>query len=188
MNKVKVTELRKYLKQKTDKELIDEIVELFKVNRQVQEIYSIKVNPDKEELLLEEYKNKIIQQFFPDWGKDVLNYKVLKQLVSDFEKVAVKKISVIELLLYYVESGVEFTNSYGDIDAKFYNNIARIYEKALKTIVKNNYEKKYYMQCLAIMKDSEHIGWGFGDWMYELFCDYLSHMVDEFEGGLTKNI
>ena len=62
------------------------------------------MNPDNEELLLEDYKDKITQQFFPNKGMDVLNYNVLKKLVSDFEKVVVKKSSVVELLLCYAEN------------------------------------------------------------------------------------
>lgn len=178
MKKAKITDLRKYLKQKSDKELIDDIVELFKINKQIQEIYSLKVNPDNEELLLEEYKDKIIQQFFPNRGMDVLNYNVLKKLVSDFEKVVVKKSTLVELLLCYAENGVDFTNTYGDIDGKFYNNIASVYEKALKLIVKNNLEESYYPKCQSIMDGSVDIGWGFGDWMVELFYDYLGDVLD----------
>ncbi|MDM8534924.1 DUF6155 family protein, partial [Clostridiaceae bacterium HSG29] len=105
MKKVKIADLRKYLKQKSEKQLIDEILELFKANKQVQEIYSIKVIPNNERFLLEEYKEKIDQQFFPDRGINVLNYNVLKKLVSDFEKAAVNKSCIIELLLCYVENG-----------------------------------------------------------------------------------
>lgn len=154
-------------------------MELFKINKQVQESYSLKVNPDNEVLLLEEYKDQIIQQFFPNRGMDVLNYKVLKKLVSDFEKVAVKKSSIVELLLCYAENGVDFTNSYGDIDGKFYNNIENIYEKALKLIAENDLEETYYLICKSIMNDSSGIGWGFGDWMDELFYDYFSDMSYE---------
>ncbi len=179
MKKAKITDLRKYLKQKSEKELINEIVELFKASKQVQEIYSLKVNPNNEEFLLSEYKDKITQQFFPNRGMNVLNYNVLKKLVSDFEKAAVRKSSVIELLLCYVENGVDFTNSYGDIDGKFYNNIARIFEKALKLIAKNDLEETFYFKCQSIMDDSIGIGWGFGDWMEELFYDYLSDILDE---------
>ncbi len=38
MKRAKIIDLKKYLKGKSEKELIDEIVELFKTNKQVQEI------------------------------------------------------------------------------------------------------------------------------------------------------
>jgi|ASRP01.1.fsa_nt_gi hypothetical protein len=179
MKRAKIIDLKKYLKGKSEKELIDEIVELFKTNKQVQEIYSIKLNPQNEEILLEEYKDKVIQQFFPSRGMNVLNYNVLKKLISDFEKVAIKKSNVIELLLCYAENGVDFTNSYGDIDEQFYNNISKIYEKALYLIAENNLEEKYLEDCQNIMNDATGIGWGFGDWMDELFYDYFGDFIKE---------
>lgn len=179
MKKVKIADLRKYLKKKSDKELMDEIVELFKTNKQVQEIYSIKVNPANEALLLKEYKEKITEHFFPSRGMIELDYKYLKQLISDFEKTSPSNKNVVELLLCYAECGVDFTNTYGDIDAKFYNNIAGIFERALHLIVKSDLEELYYLNCKSIMDDSTDIGWGFSDWMVELFHDYLGDFLDE---------
>lgn len=185
MKKAKIADLRKYLKQKSDKELMDEIVELFKTNKQVQEIYSIKVNPANEELLLKEYKEKIVKHFFPNRGMIGLDYNYLKYLISDFEKVALSNKNVVELLLCYAENGVDFTNTYGDIDAKFYNNIVGIFERALHLIVKCDLEESYYLNCKSIMDDSVGIGWGFGDWMVELFYDYLGDFLDE-QGELDE--
>lgn len=185
MKKIKIVDLRKYLKQKTEKELIDEIVELFKSNKQVQEIYSVKVNPANEELILEEYKEKIAVHFFPNRGMVGLDYRYLKHLISDFEKVALSDKNIVELLLYYAEIGVDFTNTYGDIDAKFYDNIAGIFERALHLIVKYDLEELYYLKCRSIIDDSAGIGWGFGDWMVEMFYDYLGDFLDE-QGDLDE--
>lgn len=179
MKKAKITDLRKYLEDKSNKELIDEIVELFKSNKQVQESYTLKVDPENEKILLEEYKDKVCQQFFPDRGLNVLNYSILKKLISEFETVAINKSNIIELLLCYAENGVDFTNSFGDIDGKFYRNIAKIFEKALKLIVDNKLEEKYLVDCQRIMNESIDIGWGFGDWMCELFYDYIGGFEEE---------
>ena len=130
MKRIKITDLKKYLQNKSDKELIDEIVELFKMNKQIQELYSLKVNPENEQTLLEEYMDKIEEQFFPDRGFNIPNFGVLKKIVADFKKVAIKQRNVIELLLHYAENGVDFTNSFGDIDEKFYNHIINIYQEA----------------------------------------------------------
>jgi hypothetical protein len=83
------------------------------------------------------------------------------------------------LLLCYAENGVDFTNSYGDIDEQFYNNISKIYEKALYLIAENNLEEKYLDDCRSIMNDATGIGWGFGDWMDELFYDYFGGFIEE---------
>ncbi len=46
-----------------------------------------------------------------------------------------------ELMLSYVEQGVKFTNTYGDIDERFYSSMATMYEKVI-TIC--NEEEKFF--------------------------------------------
>ncbi|MFC5591244.1 hypothetical protein ACFPRA_20385 [Sporosarcina soli] len=46
-----------------------------------------------------------------------------------------------ELMLYSVEQGVKFTNTYGDIDERFYSSMATMYEKVI-TIC--NMEEKFF--------------------------------------------
>lgn len=46
-------------------------------------------------------------------------------------------------MMPYVENGVEFTNCYGDIDERFYNNIAGMYEKSIDVILENSLENDF---------------------------------------------
>jgi hypothetical protein len=46
----------------------------------------------------------------------------LKKAVSDFERVSKEPKNFADLMISYVEFGVDFTNDYGDIDEQFYNN------------------------------------------------------------------
>ena len=177
--KIKLTELKKYLKNKTDKELIDEVVNMFKLSKQVQEFYLLRVNPENEKKLLEEYMDKISDQFFPIRGMNVLNYSVLKKLITDFKKIAITQKSVIELLLCYAENGVDFTNTFGDIDERFYNKLLKVYVEALELIVKNDLEEEYVEKCYTIMSDSMDIGWGFSDDMAEVFYQILGEFLEE---------
>ncbi|MHB1044345.1 MAG: DUF6155 family protein, partial [Eubacteriales bacterium] len=65
---IKVTDLKKYLLTKTDKELREEIVELFKINNKVKEYYYLKVKPDEEKILMNKYKDIIQTNFSPRGG------------------------------------------------------------------------------------------------------------------------
>lgn len=60
MKSIKITELKKYLHMKSDKELVNEIVELFKLSSKVKEYYNLKVNPENEQEMLKDYK-KIVE-------------------------------------------------------------------------------------------------------------------------------
>lgn len=178
MKNIKITELKKYLNIKSDKELVNEIVELFKLSSKVKEYYNLKVNPENEQEMLKDYKKIVEEQFFPSRGNSVLNYKILRYALSNFEKLSTKPENVAELMLTYVENGVEFTNTYGDIDGTFYNNIARMYNKTVQYIIENNLEDKYQERCQETMEMSGDIGWGFGIEMEDI---YYNSFLDEEE-------
>ncbi|GMQ60767.1 hypothetical protein AN1V17_51700 [Vallitalea sediminicola] len=122
------------------------------------------------------YKDIVENQFFPSRGQSVLNYSVLRKAISDFNKVAKTTDYIAELMITYVENGVNFTNTYGDIDETFYNNIACMYDKAIRYIVNNNLEDKFQGKCKKVMIDGQDLGWGFGIFMEE--CYY-----NNFENG-----
>lgn len=81
-------------------------------------------------------------------------------------------------MLTYVENGVEFPNTYGDIDGTFYNNIARMYNKTVQYIIENNLEDKYQERCQETMEMAGDIGWGFGIEMEDI---YYNSFLDEEE-------
>lgn len=55
------------------------------------------------------------------WQKLKVNNQ-LKKLTDDYYR-------TVELMLFYVEVGTEFTNTYGDIDMKFYDSMYYTFDK-----------------------------------------------------------
>jgi len=171
LKKIKINDLKKYLKTKSDKEMLAEIVELYKLSKEVQAYYGVKLDSDYEKNLLEECKERIENHFIPSRGSIVLDYKVIKNIISDFKKVSKNSMFLAELLLCYADNGVDFTNDYGDIDQRFYTNISNAYDDALSVIVENNLENHFQGGCERIMMEASGIGWGFGDYIEELYFD-----------------
>jgi len=168
---IKITDLKKYLLTKTDKELREEIVELFKINDKVKEFYYLKVKPDEEEILMNKYREVIQNEFFPKRGIGRLRYSILKKAISDFKKISRNPVYLAELMMTYVENGVIFTDTYGDIDEKFYNNIAQMYQKAIDYILENNLQDVFEKRCRDVMVMGSDIGWGLGDFMQEYYYE-----------------
>ncbi len=168
---IKINDLKKYLSNTSEKELRDHIVELFKISKEVKEYYLLKVSPDSEKELMEKYKKIIENEFFPERGMKFPSYVVLKKAVGDFQKISKNPIYFAELMLIYVENGVEFTNTYGDINETFYNNISRMFEKAVDFITQNALNDVFKKRCKEIMESSEGIGWGFGDFISEYYYE-----------------
>ena len=81
--------------------------------------------------------------------------------------------SLIDLMLYYVECGVEFTNEYGDINENYYLSLERVFRDSMELIDIHSLHDMFKDRALTILGDTVNIGWGFhdtiGDFYYETF-------------------
>jgi len=163
-------EVKSELNKLDRKTLIKLISELYKKYKPVKEYFDFYVNPD-EKKLLEQYKEKVTEGFFPNRGYDI-KLSISRKAINDFKKLGTSQESLADLLLHFVECGVELTNSYGDMDESFYISVENTFEKALDIINKNGLLVKFKFRALKIVNDTEGIGWGFHDYMGYLYYEY----------------
>ena len=74
-------------------------------------------------------------------------------------------------MLFYVEQGVQFTESYGDIDEPFYYSMESIYAKAIQDMTKFNLKDTFRKRCHKLVQDTKGMGWGFHDMLKEIYED-----------------
>ena len=172
MNNLKINDLKKYLKEKSDTELISEIVKLVKLYPNVKEYYKAKLLPESEVEVFEKYKNMIKNEFFPTRGFGKLRYSNVNKAISEYKKLTTNLELVAKLMFYYPEIGIMFTREYGDIDERFYINIENAYENALKYVHKNNLQDMFKDQAHNIKVKAQNIGWGFEEDMAEIYYEY----------------
>lgn len=74
--------------------------------------------------------------------------------------------------MIYVENGVDYTLTYGDIDALFYYNIVSMYAKIIDQVNEDETAElfdKFEERLEAAVSKTEGIGWGFHDTLAELY-------------------
>jgi hypothetical protein len=174
MKNMNVSELKKKLKSKTQKELIDDIATLFKSFDVVKEYYQVQLLGN-DESVLQKYKAIIEHEFFPiSERKDPpARLSVAKRAITEYKKLTSSGINIADIMVFYVETGVRFTIEYGDIDEAFYISMESMYERALKFIVKNGLATIFNSRLLAIVGDTEGMGWGFHDGLADLYYSYI---------------
>jgi len=176
MRKIKINELKKYLTPLSKQQLEEEIITLVKTYSELHEYYYAKFHPDNEDML-DKYK-KIIEKEFSLRSGEILRYPIIKKAIKDFGKITKDQDQIIDLMLFTVECGVDFTLSFGDIDQKFYHVIAEIYEEAVTLIVKH--EKYDFIEwCHRLMSSSQDIGWGFAYDMEEIYNEAFAHFEED---------
>jgi hypothetical protein len=177
----KITELKGKLKDTSHDELISMIVDCYKLNDQVKEYFYLKYEP--EEAMKEIYdkcKKEITHEFFPERGFGELKLARAKKAISYFNNLCDDKMKTIDLMIYYVEMGVQFTNTYGDINETFYNSMLSMYDKVTQQIIKeqNNETYQFFRSRLcSIVEETDGIGWGFHDDLVYMY----SNIEEDFE-------
>lgn len=174
MTNLKISDLKKYLKEKDSDELINEIVSLVKLFPNVKEYYTNQLVSDSQLEIFERYKKIIKNEFLPDRGFGKMRYSVVNKAIKDYKKVSTNIEFIAQLMLYYVEVGINFTKEFGDIDEKFYMTIENAYEKALDYIFDNDVQKILVDKAHQIKVKSQGIGWGFGDNIADIYYEYYN--------------
>ncbi|WP_147303525.1 hypothetical protein [Rhodohalobacter sp. SW132] len=87
---------------------------------------------------------------------------------------------IADLQLYYVETGTDITNEYGDIDERFYNSMESMLGSFCKQIQKHPvYYIKFRDRLINLEAACENIGWGYHDSV----SDMIYELVESIDTG-----
>jgi Family of unknown function (DUF6155) len=167
----KKTSLKTYLAGFTKEQLIGQLIELNKKYKDVKSYYDFFLNPDSSKKS-EEVKIAILHCFYPTRGYK-LRLKDARKAVNDFKKLSPDEASLLDVMIYYVECGVTFTNDFGDIDEPFYNSVAGMFRQAGTLYLHMAKNKSFRDRAEKIMNDTSGIGWGFHDELSDVYYNYF---------------
>ena len=167
-----ILEIKRELRKLDKEKLIEIVADLYKKNKSAKEFFDFYVNPNERDLF-EKYQDKIFESFYPKRG---FGYKLKegKKAITDFRKLTTSSDSVADLMLFYVETGVNFTIDFGDIDENFYLSLERTFVQALTLARKENCLDKYDDRASKVVRDTKNIGWGFHEYLTEVYYEFLS--------------
>lgn len=188
-SKLSLPQLKKQLKSYKTDELVNMLVDCYKLSDDVKNYIHVLIEPEGTvDSLYTAARAKVEQEFYPHRGAPKLRYAQAKKAISDFNKFSNDTHKTIDLMIYYVELGVRFTNDYGDIDEPFYNSMVSMYWNVLKKIQALDGPESFglYKQRLyAIVKDTRGVGWGFHDHLAGLYFEFASDYEAEDEEDET---
>jgi hypothetical protein len=85
-------------------------------------------------------------------------------------------------MLHYVETGTEFTNTYGDINEPFYSSLESVLVDFCEAIFKSPDPEQVYVQfykrLVALKRAVYGIGWG--------YCDTVQVILDDLEARYDR--
>ena len=171
MSKLTLSELKKELKQYDQKELTQLVVDLYKLNDDVKHYLGSRLKGEEAIVeLFETTKKKIKDEFFPDRGFGKMRLKEAKNAISNFKKLSNDKLKTLDLMVFYVEVGTKFTDTYGDIDERFYSSMVSMFAKVCDECEKDEQTFNIFADRLsALVEESKGIGWGYYDALSDLY-------------------
>lgn len=181
--KLTQTQIKESLSTFSKGELIDIICKLCKSSTESSnQVNLILGNDGFVDDVLEETKQKVYKQFFPKRGMGRLNLSKAKSDIAAFKKICNEPAKLIDLQLYYVECGIEFTNAYGDINDSFYNSMGGMYEKVVNSLIESkdmDMIRSFEPRLSKAVDDTGGIGWGFNDWLNESYLKLKKSIGEE---------
>lgn len=131
--------------------------------------------------LLEKYRRKVVEQFFPARGFGKLKLGEARKAIREYRKATGNIAGTAELLMTYVENGAEFTQQFGDIDERFYNSVESALHE-LAALLRGEAWGMYARFADRLAKTeamASGIGWGFGDCV----SDVVAQLHDDLKAG-----
>lgn len=135
--------------------------------------------------MLEQYREIIKEEFSTENVSGKIRYSTAERAISDYSNASGDLVGTLDLMLTYVEGGVQFARIFGVIDDEFYDNIEGMLERLceqLKTEEGQKYYPLFRERLLKTCRDSENIGWGFEEAIYILVAN-----IEEFFGKEEKD-
>lgn len=166
-------ELKKHLQGLSQEQLINHLLHLGESFKDVQAYLQNVVRPADDQTVRARYRQIVKNEFFPARGYGKARLSVARKAVTDYRKVAASADGPADLMLAYVELGVQFTKTYGDIDEAFYRSMESMYNSALQWIVKHGLQDAFQTRAEAVVTATRGMGWWFHDTLTDIFSRWL---------------
>ncbi|MGB6223453.1 hypothetical protein [Haloferula sp.] len=128
-------------------------------------------------LAFESYRKRVTEPFFPARGEPKLKLGDARKAIREFHKASGDAKGTIELLLVYSESGAEFTNTFGDIDARFYDSLCSAIDELADRVRKEGPESWELVapRLEKLVFSTSGVGWGYHDHLDFTLAELEAH-------------
>ena len=113
-------DVKKYIKS-LDKSSLEELVlDLYSARKEAKDYLEYVIKPN-DKGKLEEYREVITKEFFPNRGEPKMRFSVCRKAVSEFKSLDPAPEFLADLMLYIPECASEIANDWGDMWEQFYD-------------------------------------------------------------------
>lgn len=165
-------DLKKYLRSLKKQDLEEQILDLYDRFKNVKTYYNFAFNPN-EERLLEECKQKIKKEYFPETKrKPKARRSIAQKFIKHFHTLGVQETLIAEVMVYNIETAQSYSSIKHIKQESFYKSMQKSYNEALEFVKLNGLESMFMERLQNIYLKSEELNWPNEVQMYTLFKKY----------------
>jgi hypothetical protein len=164
--------IKSILNKQTKADIIKLVSELYSLSKSNSDFLSARyvLSPDT----IDRYKKEIKKYLGPDepWKKNTqISLSSAKKVLSDYKKATNDEFSIIDLMIYYVEVGNDFTCEYGDMYEQYYISLESVFDQAIDLTKKHDETMVYHFieRLYFIVRKANGLGWGYYDALHDSF-------------------
>lgn len=156
----------------SERDLLGIISELYNLSKENKNFLEARFLQSVE--ALDRYKAHIKKYLAPNdpcKPSQQISIREAKKAVSDYKKASSNPINLIDLMVYYVECGTDFSCEFGDIDEPYYASLESMFEKAVALMQKQPaYDIEDFIRRLkVVIRKASSFGWGYHDTISDIF-------------------
>lgn len=164
------SEIKSVLSSKDKPELLSALADLYKLSEGNREFLHTRFAPSTSSL--DSYKKIIQSSMYPDVRKNKpIQIAKGKKAITDYAKASGDKLGELDLMIYFVEMGNQFTVDIGDLYSAFYDSLLSVYEKAVERVKKlaPDQASDFKERLRKVMESGSGIGWGYADGLSDAY-------------------
>lgn len=155
------SKLKAVLRTMEKEDLIFMVMELYDARKEAKEYLDFYAEPN-EAAKLEEYKQIIINEFFPQGSKEArCRLSICRKAISNFIKLKVSPEVVADLMLCYAENGCKYIYEYWNKSEQFYRSLANNFDKTLLFIMENDLLGQFEFRIRQCLQWADGGGYNF---------------------------
>lgn len=156
--------MNKELKKLGKEELYSLLLGLASLTKENADFLQLKLQNKPEEALVY-YKKKIKDSL---WSERT-NLGEARKAISDFKKISKASEHLLELMVFYVENGVELGEEYGDMYEAFYSSMEAMFKQIIKMLNDNIKLIPQFKGRLDSIIDRSCEGWNHRDTLIDIY-------------------
>jgi hypothetical protein len=162
--------LRAYLKTLSPADCREQVLELWDRFPAVRDYFMSRLSSEGPEEALKRAKTHIGREFSTEARTPRGDPAVARAVITEFRRSQVRPETNVEILLFYVETALEFAVTFGDDRAA--RSIARAFEDALALAEDAELIARFRTAIEDLISQYGDVAWGIGDHLREVWLQY----------------